>query len=101
MKPFAVFVVALCLTPLAFSQPGQNAAIDGRLGILGTSLAYQGRVGTYPNGQVRLSMATTSCNPGTANLIWFQQPDVRHPYIGFLIARVDSGGGRIVQISDR
>jgi hypothetical protein len=102
MKPFAVLVVALCLTPLAFSQPGQNAALDGRLGILGTQLSYQNnRIGVFPTGQVRFSMATTSCNPGTANLIWFQSSDVRHPYIGFLIARVDNGGGRIVQISDR
>src|SRR5262249_39618178 len=102
MKPCAVFLIALCLlTPLGFSQPGQNAGVDGRLGILGSSLAFQGRTGVFPTGTVRLSMSTTSCNPGVINIPWLQAGDVRHPYIGFLVARLDPGAGRLLQISNR
>jgi hypothetical protein len=101
MKSRAVFVIALCLASSLAAQTGGNAAIDGSLGLLGSSLAYQGRVGTYPSGHVRLSMATTSCNPGQVNLPWLPASDLRHPYIAFLIARLDPGAARLTQISHR
>lgn len=102
MKPCAVFVtafcVASCLTP---AQSGANPGVDGRLGQLGTGIAYQVRSGTYPTGSVKFSMATTSCNPGSVNLPWLQANDLRHPFIGFLIARLEPNAARITQISDR
>ncbi|HET6205070.1 MAG TPA: hypothetical protein VFI25_19940 [Planctomycetota bacterium] len=85
----------------AAAQTGATAGVDGSLGILGSSLAYQGRIGTFPNGQVRMSMATTSCNPGNHNLIWFAAPSLPHPVIGFMAARVEPGATRITQVSDR
>lgn len=94
-----MFLAALALP--AAAQPGATVGVDGSLGILGSQLAFQGRIGTFPNGQVRMSMATTSCNPGNHNLIWFQAGDTRHPVIAFMAARVDSGASRIVQVSDR
>ena len=102
-RTYALAALAV-LGALAFpaaAQTGATAGVDGSLGVLGSSLAYQGRIGVYPTGQVRMSMATTSCNPGNHNLIWFAAPDLHHPVIGFLTARVDSGATRIIQVSDR
>ncbi|MCI0587249.1 MAG: hypothetical protein L0323_10455 [Planctomycetes bacterium] len=100
-RPLAALMALAALALPAAAQPGATVGVDGSLGILGSSLQYQGRIGTFPTGQVRFSMATTSCNPGNHNLIWFQAADTRHPVIAFMAARLDPGASRIVQISDR
>jgi hypothetical protein len=102
MKKLVLACLVFCLAaPFSDAQTGGNSVVDGRLGQLGSSLAYQGRTGTYPAGNIRFSMATTSCNPGAVNLPWLQASNVTHPFIGFLAARLEPGATRLVQISDR
>lgn len=50
-------------------------------------LVSYGRLGTYPNGENGLSMATTSCNPGNVNIPWYQAMDERHPVIAMQMYR--------------
>ncbi len=50
-----------------------------------------GHTGTFPNGNNGLSMATTSCNPGNANIPWFAPMDERHPVIAMQMYREFNG----------
>lgn len=87
------------LAPTAAAQLGSHPGVDVSLGILGPELAYQGRTGAAGSGFVGMSMATTSCNPGTINVPWRQAMDLRHPFIAFMAVR--ELNGRLYQISDR
>ncbi len=91
-------VIATSFAP-ALAQPGAHPGVDVSLGILGPELAYQGRTGAVGSGYVGMSMATTSCNPGTINVPWRQAMDPRHPFIAFMAVR--ELNGRLYQISDR
>ncbi|MCB8932562.1 MAG: hypothetical protein M9921_06905 [Fimbriimonadaceae bacterium] len=54
-------------------------------------LTSYGHQGSYPNGMNGLSMATTSCNPGNANIPWYQAMDTRHPVIAMQMYRIYQG----------
>ncbi|MCH7705274.1 MAG: hypothetical protein IIB61_09180 [Planctomycetes bacterium] len=49
-------------------------------------LRQHGRVGSV----VGLALATTSWNVGTADLMWFQSPDPRHPFIVQNLYRIEA-----------
>ena len=52
--------------------------------------------GTFPTGQVALSMATTSCNLGTVDVPWLAPMEKEHPVIHMALYRLL--GGRLEQI---
>lgn len=54
-------------------------------------LTSYGHQGSYPNGLNGLSMATTSCNPGNANIPWYAPMDRRHPVIAMQMYRIYQG----------
>jgi hypothetical protein len=69
--------------------------LDVSLGAL-SGIQQVAHDGTYPNGQVALSMATTSCNLGQVDVPWYQAMDERHPLIHMAIYRLLNG--RLEQI---
>ncbi len=96
--PLFLGLVATLAIP-ALAQPGSHSGVDVSLGILGPELAYLQRTGAVGSGVVGMSMATTSCNPGSINVPWRQYMDARHPTIAFMAVR--ELNGRLYQISDR
>jgi hypothetical protein len=46
------------------------------------------RIGTYPNGKLGLSFATTSCNIGTQDVPWLAPMNENHPTIGMALFRL-------------
>lgn len=61
-----------------------------------SSLSSLGRTGTFPNGWNGLSMSTTSCNRGTANIPWRAPMNEEHPVISMNVYRLLNG--RVEQI---
>lgn len=98
---FPVFAVLLSLSmtvDVAQAQPNLRPGTDVELGILGTAV-NQGHIGSFPNGEMALSMATTSCNAGSVNVPWLAAMNPDHPFIAFMATRETAG--RMVQISNR
>jgi hypothetical protein len=50
-----------------------------------------GKIGTYPDGVLGLSFATTSCNNGEVNIPWNAPMAETHPFIGLLLLREMDG----------
>ncbi|MDG2148272.1 MAG: hypothetical protein P8N09_01985 [Planctomycetota bacterium] len=69
--------------------------IDVRLGIL-SGINQVGHVGTFPNGRTGLSMATTSCNDGTEDVVWLAAMQEDHP--GIVMALFRESNGRFEQV---
>jgi hypothetical protein len=62
------------------------------LGLLAMgSLTSAGRIGTFPTGRSGLSMSTTSCNRGTADIPWNAPMNEHHPVICMNLYRVLNG----------
>ncbi|MCC7065882.1 MAG: hypothetical protein IT456_23955 [Planctomycetes bacterium] len=88
-----------------FALPGlaQSNAVPGLdIGMYEvTDLSYQGRRGTFPNGEAGFMVGHSWCNGGSVNLPWISQSNGvmvdSYPRIAFLLAR--ESGGRMVQIS--
>lgn len=78
--------------PVEVEPPADTslATIDVMLGEL-YSLQSLGRIGTYPNGTVGLTAATTSCNNGDTNVPWNAPMAETHPFIGLAMFRVKDG----------
>lgn len=72
-----------------------GGTLDVSLGILET-IQQVAHAGTHPNGQVALSMATTSCNRGTVDVPWLAPMNRQHPLIHMALYRLL--GGRFEQI---
>ncbi len=66
---------------------GHPPFVDVKLGEL-YGIDWEGRTGTYPNGMLGLSLATTSCNVGTLDVPWRAPMDERHPTIGMALFRL-------------
>ncbi|MFT7464347.1 MAG: hypothetical protein ACI9EF_002702 [Pseudohongiellaceae bacterium] len=60
--------------------------LDVSLGIL-SGINQVGHTGTFPNGRVGLSMATTSCNVGDVNVTWLAAMNEDHPGIAMQVYR--------------
>lgn len=56
-----------------------------------SSLTSAGRTGTFPNGMNGLTMSTTSCNVGTANIPWAAPMQTQHPAIAMNLYRLLNG----------
>jgi len=69
--------------------------LDVSLGALGV-IQQITHTGTFPTGQVALSMETTSCNMGTVDVPWLGPMAEAHPLIHMALYRVL--GGRLEQI---
>jgi hypothetical protein len=82
-----------------FALPGlaQSNAVPGLdIGMYEvTDLSYQGRRGTFPNGEAGFMVGHSWCNGGSVNLPWISQSNGvmvdSYPRIAFLLAR-ESGG---------
>ncbi len=96
--PLTWMLASLPCAPGVFAQANQNPAVDGRLSGL-ADIAVMGRSGVFPAGVNGVTLSTTVCNDGSAEIDWFQAMDPRHPFIAFLLAR--ESDGRLEQISDR
>lgn len=86
-------------TPQQGEQPGggfEGSLLDVKLGIL-NGITDQGHVGTFPNGRVGLSMATTSCNVGDVNVTWLAAMNEDHPGIAMQMYR--EMGDRFEQVA--
>ncbi|HET6202556.1 MAG TPA: hypothetical protein VFI25_07110 [Planctomycetota bacterium] len=91
---------AFVLASLAASAAAQPNVVAGRdISMSSVGVFQNGHSGVYPNGVVAFGISTTACNPGTATIPWFAQPNPNHPFIAFLIARETAG--RFTQISNR
>lgn len=99
---------ASCSALLAQSNQ-RGPAYDGALTDVGATTTsgfwYNGRTGTYPNGEMAISFRNQLCNPGTVPVEWqsagtstTQQMKTDHPKFGFLVCR--EVNGRFQQISD-
>ncbi len=64
---------------------------DIALGAL-NRIEYWNRSGSYPNGVLALSMATTSCNLGECDVEWEAPMAVDHPGILMSLYRIDTAG---------
>lgn len=82
-----------------WEAPGSGAArapvrsgglLDVALGRL-EGIQQVARSGTYPNGRVALSMATTSCNLGTVDVPWLAPMEKDHPLIHMALYRLLDG----------
>lgn len=93
----AALVFCFALTA-ASAQSNAIPGTDVKLGALGPTQVFTHQ-GTFPNGMIATSVATTSCNVGTVNVPWQAAMDPDHPFISFLYARESSG--RFEQISDK
>jgi len=60
--------------------------LDVKLGIL-SGLNSVGHTGSFPNGRVGMSMATTSCNIGDINVTWLAAMNENHPGIAMQVYR--------------
>jgi hypothetical protein len=67
--------------------PSTPGFVDVKLGQL-YGIDWAGREGTYPNGMLGLSFATTSCNVGTLDVPWLAPMQENHPTIGLALFRV-------------
>jgi hypothetical protein len=98
MRVSALLLPLLALLPGAHLRGQANA--DPTLDVAVTSvlaLTELGRVGTYPNGTVGLSMAVSLCNFG--NPVQFDRPmSPEHPFFGFVLCR--ESDGRFEQLND-
>ena len=69
--------------------------IDGGIGDIQLfrlqSLSAVSRTGAFPNGANGLSMSTTACNVGTANVAWFAPMNEQHPVIAMNLYREKDG----------
>ena len=63
-----------------------GTVLDVKLGIL-NSIASVGHTGTFPNGRLGMSMATTSCNVGDVNVTWLAAMNEDHPGIAMQVYR--------------
>ena len=93
----SVLLLAGLVADTASAQPNLRPGTDVSLGILGPADALA-HIGSFPNGEMCLAMATTSCNVGSVNVPWLQAMNADHPMIAFLVTR--ETGNRMVQISD-
>lgn len=82
----------------AYPQSNTVPGMDVGLFSLGSVKAL-GREGTFPDGVSGCAIATTSCNPGSVKIPWFEPMNPNHPFISPILAR--EMNGRFVQISDR
>jgi hypothetical protein len=93
--------VALLAVP-ALAQANAVPGLDIRMYEV-TDIAYQGRRGTFPNGEAGFMVGHSWCNSGTVNLPWVSEVAGvmvdNYPRIAFLLAR--ESGGRMVQVSGR
>ncbi len=84
------------------TQPAEGFPNPGPDVIVGDlpSTGQEGRTGTYPNGQVGLAVATTSCNKGDTPFNWFALPNGDHPMIPMNLYRLKtvSGSERFEQV---
>lgn len=79
--------------------PTFGAGVDVKLGIL-SSVQEVGHVGTFPNGTSGVSMSTTSCNVGTADVPWLAPMQENHPQIYMALYREMDGHFEQIGISD-
>lgn len=95
----ALAASAASLAGLAAAQSNVIPGTDISLGSLDSMTAF-GKVGSYPFGQSAFAMATTSCNVGSVDVPWLPPMEADHPCIAFLVARMEAGGNRLVQVSN-
>lgn len=56
-----------------------------------SSIQSAGHAGTFPTGQVALSMSTTSCNVGAVDVPWLAPMEEDHPLIHMALYRLMNG----------
>jgi hypothetical protein len=72
--------------------------LDVALGIL-SSIRQSGHEGTFPTGQVGLTMSTTSCNLGNVDVPWLAPMLEDHPLIHMALYRLMNGRFEQVGVS--
>lgn len=92
----------IAVEPLSGTPDEGSAYVPNFLGFLDVglggirSIGQVAHQGTYPNGAVALSMATTACNLGDTDVPWLAPMQEDHPTIAMAIYRLLDG--RIEQI---
>jgi len=79
--------------------PEFGDTVDVALGVL-ESLTYVARQGSWPNGRIAASMATTACNVGETDVPWFAPMEEDHPVIAMALYRLHEGRFEQIGISD-
>lgn len=67
-----------------------GGVLDVSLGVL-EDIQQVAHAGTFPNGAVAISMATTSCNVGSVDVPWLAAMEERHPVIHMALYRLLDG----------
>jgi hypothetical protein len=74
----------------AYQPRFTGGVLDVSLGVL-ESIQQVAHAGTFPNGSVAVSMATTSCNVGTVDVPWLAPMEKQHPVIHMALYRLLDG----------
>lgn len=78
------------MPPLEDKDLRGGSTLDVLLGEL-YGITSQGHIGSYPNGTVGMSAATTSCNAGDVIVPWNSPMAETHPFIGLGVFRLKDG----------
>jgi len=106
---FLLLVAAAACSTLSAQSNERGPNYDGALTDVGSATTggfiYNGRTGTFPNGEMSIAFRNELCNPGTIPVEWqsagtstTQQMRTDHPKFGFIVCR--EMNGRFQQISD-